>query len=410
MSKQNVPELRFPEFSGEWEEKKLGEISQNAMYGMNTAATDFDGENVYVRITDIEEQSRKLNTKDFTSPSEINDRYLLNEEDILFARTGASTGKSYLHRSLNQNLKYYFAGFLIKFELKGGFNPNFIYPQTLTQKYDKWVKVMSMRSGQPGINGKEYSLLPIHTTSEEEQEKIGEFFNKLDRLIELEEKKLELLEEQKKGYMQKIFSQELRFKDENGNDYPEWEEKKIGEIASFSKGKDISKSDLTNEGEPCVLYGELYTRYKDVINEVHSKTNLPAQFLKVAYKNSVLIPSSGETPIDIAKATAINVRSVLVGGDINILNPINGYLGTFISMIINGRYKKRLSKFSQGKTVVHLYNNDIKKLKIDLPTYEEQKKISSFLEKFNKLIEIRNSKIEQMKNRKKTLLQKMYLS
>ncbi|MCG9797257.1 restriction endonuclease subunit S [Staphylococcus argenteus] len=195
---KNVPELRFPGFEGEWEEKQLGEVTTQSMYGIGASATSFDSKNIYVRITDIDEKSRKLNYQNLTTPDVINNKYKLKRNDLLFARTGASTGKSYIHKGEKDIYNYYFAGFLIKFEINEQNSPLFIYQFTLTSKFNNWVKVMSVRSGQPGINSEEYAKLPLVLPNKLEQQKIGQLFSKFDRQIELEEQKLELLQQQKK--------------------------------------------------------------------------------------------------------------------------------------------------------------------------------------------------------------------
>ncbi|EOD3682659.1 restriction endonuclease subunit S, partial [Staphylococcus aureus] len=165
MQKIFSQELRFKDENGEdypdWKEKKLGDITEQSMYGIGASATRFDSKNIYIRITDIDEKSRKLNYQNLTTPDELNNKYKLKRNDILFARTGASTGKSYIHKEEKDIYNYYFAGFLIKFEIDEQNNPLFIYQFTLTSKFNKWVKVMSVRSGQPGINSEEYAKLPL---------------------------------------------------------------------------------------------------------------------------------------------------------------------------------------------------------------------------------------------------------
>ena len=158
-----APKLRFKEFNNDWSLKKLGDLSFKPQYGMNSSATEFDGENKYLRITDINEDDHSFNFSKLTSPADdLDDKYLLKNGDLLFARTGASVGKSYLYNS--KDGKVYFAGFLIKFSLQTEVNPYFIFSQTLSKKFQNWVITNSMRSGQPGINAEEYSLLPISFT------------------------------------------------------------------------------------------------------------------------------------------------------------------------------------------------------------------------------------------------------
>ncbi len=193
MQKIFSQELRFKDENGEdypdWKEKKLGDITEQSMYGIGASATRFDSKNIYIRITDIDEKSRKLNYQNLTTPDELNNKYKLKRNDILFARTGASTGKSYIHKEEKDIYNYYFAGFLIKFEIDEQNNPLFIYQFTLTSKFNKWVKVMSVRSGQPGINSEEYAKLPLVLPNKLEQQKIAEFLDRFDQQIELEKQK-----------------------------------------------------------------------------------------------------------------------------------------------------------------------------------------------------------------------------
>ncbi|HCX2847993.1 TPA: restriction endonuclease subunit S [Staphylococcus aureus] len=399
--KKNVPELGFPGFEGEWEEKQLGEISEQSMYGIGASATNFDSKNIYIRITDIDEKSRNLNYKNLTTPDEINDKYKLKRNDILFARTGASTGKSYIHKEEKDNYNYYFAGFLIKFEINQLNSPMFIYQFTLTSKFNNWVKVMSVRSGQPGINSEEYAKLPLVLPSKLEQQKIGEFFSKLDRQIELEEQKLELLQQQKKGYMQKIFSQELRFKDENGNDYPDWEEKKMGAITTmFSGGTPQSTNTRYYKGDiPFIRSGEISKTYTELKINEEALNNSSAKLVEVGDLLYALYgATSGEVAISKING-AINQAVLCIRTNESVEFLLN-YL--FFSK------NKILNTFIQGGQG-NLSANIIKNLIIETPTIIEQRKIADFFGIIDNLIEIQERKLEFLKQRKQSLLQKMFV-
>ncbi|VDZ21359.1 restriction endonuclease subunit S [Staphylococcus saprophyticus] len=199
---------------------------------------------------------------------------------------------------------------------------------------------------------------------------------------------------------------ELRFPEYN----EKWEEKKLGEIVDFSKGKLLGKKDLVeNDGFPCILYGELYTKYGPIINSVISRTNVDKDKLKKGEKNQILIPSSGETTEDIATASALNINGdVYIGGDLNILTPKEKD-GRFISLSLNGVNKWNIAKFAQGKTVVHLYNNDLRKLHINLPTkIEEQQKIGVFFSKLDRQIELEEQKLAKLEEQKKGYMQQIF--
>lgn len=189
----------------------------------------------------------------------------------------------------------------------------------------------------------------------------------------------------------------------------EWKLQKLGNLAQFSKGKSLSKKDLNINGNPCILYGELYTKYGAILNKVYSKTSTQNDSLVFSKRNQILIPSSGETDIDIATATAIDTDvKIAIGGDLNIITPINSD-GRFISLYINGKGKYNLAKYAQGKSVVHLYNSDIKKLNFYLPTnMAEQKKIGDFFSKLDRQIELEEEKLELLEQQKRGYMQKIF--
>ena len=185
-----VPEIRFSGFTDPWEQRKLGEMASSFEYGLNAAAKEFDGKNKYIRITDIYDDSREFDQNNITSPDIdlLNvDNYKLTKGDILFARTGASVGKTYIYKDID-GLVYY-AGFLIRAKIKDGYTPEFIFQSTLTKTYEKFIKATSMRSGQPGVNAQEYSQFELMIPEKPEQDKIGIYFTSLDHLITLHQRK-----------------------------------------------------------------------------------------------------------------------------------------------------------------------------------------------------------------------------
>ena len=173
---------------------------------MNAAAKEYDGENKYIRITDIDDNTHEFLTDALTSP-DINltgaENYKLTEGDILFARTGASVGKSYIYKD-SDGLVYY-AGFLIRARIKEEYDAEFVFQNTLTDKYNKYIAVTSQRSGQPGVNAQEYSEFEIRVPEREEQTKIGTYFCHLDHLITLHQRELEKLKNLKKACLEKMF-------------------------------------------------------------------------------------------------------------------------------------------------------------------------------------------------------------
>ena len=262
-----VPKLRFSGFDDEWINTDLGSISSDEMYGMNSAAIDFDGLNKYIRITDISESSNKFVPNPLTSPDgKLDEKFKLKEGDIVFARTGASTGKTYIYNPDDGNL--YFAGFLIKFHIDKA-HPKFVFYNTLKDEYSNWVNVMSVRSGQPGINSNEYKKLPINLPSFNEQRKISNFLESIDRKIELLEKKHYYYNDFKKYLLQQIFAQKLRFN--INSSYSNYKLKDI--VTKFSTGLNPRKNFKLNEG------GENY--YVTIKNFQNGKLNLDSKCDKI---------------------------------------------------------------------------------------------------------------------------------
>ena len=189
-----------------WEQRKLGEVGQSFDYGLNAAAKEYDGQNKYLRITDIDDSSRQFSMSDITSPDanlEMSDDYRLRDGDILFARTGASVGKTYLYRKSDGLV--YFAGFLIRAKIKEDTSAEFIYQNTLTKSYAQYIAITSQRSGQPGVNAQEYAEYQLMIPKLPEQKRVGAFLQKLDTLITLHQRKLEKLQNIKKSCLEKMF-------------------------------------------------------------------------------------------------------------------------------------------------------------------------------------------------------------
>ena len=203
---ESVPEIRFAGFTDPWEQRKLGDVASSFDYGLNAAATEYDGQNKYLRITDIDDETHEFSKSDLTTPLAdlaMSADYLLKEGDLLFARTGASVGKTYLYRQFDGMV--YFAGFLIRARIGEGADTEFAYQATLTDAYKKYVAITSQRSGQPGVNAQEYADYQLMLPSKTEQQQIGMTLRSLDDLITLHQRKLELLQNIKKSLLDKMF-------------------------------------------------------------------------------------------------------------------------------------------------------------------------------------------------------------
>lgn len=201
-----TPQYRFAGFTKPWEQRKLSEMCGTFEYGLNAAAKEFDGKNKYIRITDIDDASREFLLSDLSSPDICLDgmsKYLLSSGDIVFARTGASVGKTYIYRE-NDGIVY-FAGFLIRAKVNQDNDAEFVFQSTLSPSYEKYIRITSQRSGQPGVNAQEYGEYDLFAPSKEEQQRIGHFLRGIDNLITLHQHKYDILLSLKNALLQQLF-------------------------------------------------------------------------------------------------------------------------------------------------------------------------------------------------------------
>ena len=178
----------------------------------------------------------------------------------------------------------------------------------------------------------------------------------------------------------------------------EWEETTLGKISEITKGSGISKDQLSEQGSPCILYGELYTKYKsEIIDEVYSRTELDSSSLVKSKANDVIIPCSGETAIDISTARCVPFNNILLGGDLNIIR-LKHDDGGFFAYQLNGARKKDIARVAQGVSVVHLYGENLKHIRVYHPAIEEQKKITRLLSLIDERIATQNKIIEKLQS------------
>lgn len=196
----------------------------------------------------------------------------------------------------------------------------------------------------------------------------------------------------------------LRFPEFSG----EWKETTLGKIAEITKGSGISKDQLSEQGSPCILYGELYTKYKsEIINEVYSRTELDSSPLVKSKANDVIIPCSGETAIDISTARCVLFNNILLGGDLNIIR-LKYDDGGFFAYQLNGARKKDIARVAQGVSVVHLYGENLKQIRVYYPNIEEQRKITHLLSLIDGRIATQNKIIEDLKKLKSAIIEKVF--
>ena len=411
--KKNIPELRFPGFEGGWEEKRLGEVAVK----VGSGSTPRGGEKVYQKqgVLFIRSQNvtgNKLDTKNSTFiSSKMNEQMRGSQvlsNDILLNITGASIGRSCVvpddfdAGNVNQHVC------IIRLNKEN--TPYFT--QAFLSSFSGQKKIMRTQvgGGREGINFQGVRSLRIFFPKQNEQKKIAEFLGFVDEWIDNLKAQKEKWEEYKKGIMQKIFSQEIRFKDEGGGDFPEWEEKRLGDVGKFLKGKGISKEDVVEGGDnKCIRYGELYTEYDEIVDDVVSRTNVSAGSSFLSKVGDLLVPSSGETAWDIATATAVLEDGVLLGSDMNVLRFEQVIDSRFLAYYLSYGVKRLLARLAQGNSVVHLYASNLRKMRLLIPFIGEQQKIVSYLSPVDEIIGCYEQKIIRAEEWKKGLIQKMFV-
>lgn len=188
----------------------------------------------------------------------------------------------------------------------------------------------------------------------------------------------------------------------------DWEQRKLGDIATFSKGNGYSKSDLASFGDPIILYGRLYTNYETTISNIDTFVELKDKSV-ISQGGEVIVPASGETAEDISRASVVKKQGIIIGGDLNVIKANHLLDPTFLALTIsNGEQQKELSKRAQGKSVVHLHNSDLQEVNLTFPVLNEQKKISTLFEKMDNIITLHQRKLDNLKLKKKALLQKLF--
>ena len=189
----------------------------------------------------------------------------------------------------------------------------------------------------------------------------------------------------------------------------DWEQRKLNDVAKFSKGNGYSKGDLIEAGTPIILYGRLYTKYETTISDVDTFVVAKDGFV-YSKGGEVIVPASGETAEDIARAATVDKPGILLGGDLNVVMPNEEINSAFLAISIsNGSSQRELAKKAQGKSVVHIHNEEIRNLVVPFPTKAEQNKIVDYFANLDSLITLHQRKLEKMKSFKKSLLEKLFV-
>lgn len=407
--KQNVPALRFQGFSGEWKERKIEDITGIA-YGGGTPSTQYagfwQGTIPWIQSSDVIEDElwsispRKHISKEAVKYSAA--KVIPKNSIAIITRVGVgkvaflpfdyATSQDFL--SLSR----------LKIDERFG-------------TYAVWKKInadagLVQGTSIKGITREEVLAKIIKVpVAENEAKQIGSFFYQFDKKIGEIKSKIQKLQQFRQAMLAKLFPREgaaepeLRFRGFSGK----WKSQKMKDLGSFLKGKLYSKKNIQTSGVPLILYGRLYTQYELVIDEVDT--------FAVPYENSVwsiggevIVPASGETAEDIAIASVVKRKGILLGGDLNIIRPNDTVSSVFLALSISyGHIHNELAKRAQGKSIVHIHNSDLVQLDIRLPSIEEQKAIGDFFYQLDRYISLQQKKLERMQRLKAALLEKLFV-
>ena len=369
-------------------------------YGLNAAAKEFDGKNKYIRITDIDDVSREFLLSDLSSPDICLDgmsKYLLSSGDVVFARTGASVGKTYIYRE-NDGIVY-FAGFLIRAKVNQDNDAEFVFQSTLSPSYEKYIRITSQRSGQPGVNAQEYSEYDLFAPSKEEQQRIGHFLRGIDHLITLHQRQPFLHSPPDISLIVQLTPPFYTFS---------WEQRKLSEI-----------TDKVTEKNAGLQYVETFTNsaefgiisQRDFFDHDIAKLGSLDGYYIVKNEDFVYNPristSAPVGPINRNKLGRTGVMSPLY----TVFRPHDidttyleyffkcGYWHSFMNF--NGDSGARSDRFS-------IRDNVFFQMPIPIPDIDEQRKIGELLTCLDNLITLHQRKFEKLTNVKKSMLEKMF--
>ena len=414
----NVPALRFKvenfDVPKPWEEDNLLNLSvdgfTNGVFNdPNKTGSGYKLINVLDMYIDTTIDEKRLSLVELSDAEFKKNK--VEHGEIFFTRSSlVKEGIAYSNVYLGHSQDITFDGHLIRMSPKKEvLNSVFTNYLLRTSKVRKQLVARGKTATMTTIGQADIAAVMIAFPSLPEQTKIANFLTAVDEKITQLTQKNALLTQYKKGVMQKIFSQKLRFKDDNGQDFPEWKEKLVGEVFNDFKGTGLSKDKIGEVGKnKCILYGHLFTRYSEVITDIESRTDFKEGLTSVA--GDILMPSSTTTKgIDLAKASSINQSGVLLGGDIIVLRLKEKGNSNFFAYFLTHAKSKDIAEITQGTTIIHLYFSQLKNILLNYPCDKEQTKIANFLTALDDKITAIQTQLQAVKQYKQGLLQQMFV-
>ena len=406
--KLNVPNLRFPEFQGEWDKYELGDICDiitdfvaAGSFASLRENVKYYQENNYAQLIRTIDLKNNFTNSDFVYVDEVAYDFLwrvqLKEPNIVLPNIGANIGEKYYVKpqDLPKNKNVLGPNAIL---LRSKCNDtHFVYFRLSTSSYDNEMKKLVGASGQPKFNKTDLKKVSLFMPSLIEQKRIAYFLALLEERIATQNKIIEDLKKLKSAIIENHYNQT---------------EKQTVSIADlgepFSVGN-LAKDDLTETGMPCVIYGELFTTYGETISQIESHTNKTTGMI-LSKKGDLLFPSS--TTVDAMSLIApsvINVDGVILGGDMFGIHINHIYNAQYLSYYFNHIAKRQLAKFAKGSTIIHLHYADIEKAKLLLPSLKEQNRMAKCLVALDKKVSVEQNLLSSLTCQKSYLLQQIFI-
>lgn len=387
------PSNRFPEFKEPWAALRVSDLGSILSGGTpkTSVAEYWDGEILWATPTDITKNSVKnINSTSRTISGaglKSSSANLLPAKSLLIC-SRATVGEIAINRvpmSTNQGFK--------NIVPDSKFDVDFLYYLLSTKKSDMLRR--SAGSTFLEISKREIEKIKVNTPPLEEQRKIAACLSTWDKAIDAHDRLIALKEQHKLGLMQAAFS---------SSNTPSV---KLGTLATFKKGKGLSKKHISADGVPCIHYGQLFTAYGSKVKTVISRTDTPPKNAVTSNTCDVLMPTSDVTPTGLSTATMIPFDDVVLGGDILVISPLKDMLDSlYLSYFINNS-KSQILGLASGTTVFHIYAKDMSKLNVILPPIEEQRKIATCLSAWDDAIDLLTKKRDLLKQQKQGLMQQL---
>ena len=388
---QALISMMFTTSTFSWEQRKLSEMCGTFEYGLNAAAKEFDGKNKYIRITDIDDASREFLLSDLSSPDICLDgmsKYLLSSGDIVFARTGASVGKTYIYRE-NDGIVY-FAGFLIRAKVNQDNDAEFVFQSTLSPSYEKYIRITSQRSGQPGVNAQEYSEYDLFAPSKEEQQRIGHFLRGIDNLITLHQRKCISFTGRAGRLISTVNKKRIT---------SSWEQRKLGDVGETYTGlSGKTKADFGHGQARFITYMNVFAN--PISNpEMTEPIEIDPKQNEVEV-GDVFFTTSSETPEEVGMSSVllekrgkIYLNSFCFG--FRPTEKIDSYYLAY--MLRSESAREKIILLAQGISRYNISKNKVMEIAVSLPSLDEQKLIGQYFRQLDNLITLHQRKPFLMK-------------